>query len=69
MSTPSGKSAAERRSSKLPTAEDIPDEAELEREITRRRIGRYFLVPVIAVIMTFMLDLVWLQFLQPLFGG
>ena len=56
-------------SQKLPTAEDIPDMAELEREIARRKKGRYFLIPVIAVIMTFMLDLVWLQFLQPLIGG
>lgn len=56
-------------SQRLPTAEDIPDPAELEKELVRRKRGRYFLVPVIAVVMTFMLDLVWLQFLQPLFGG
>ncbi len=50
----------------LPTAEDIPDEADLAREIKRRRMGRKFLVPTVAVMFTFMLDLIWLQFLAPL---
>lgn len=53
----------------LPDAEDIPDSALLEKEIKRRRTGRYFLVPAIAVMITFMIDFIWLQFLQPLFGG
>lgn len=53
-------------SQSLPTAEDIPDAAELERELKRRKRGRLFLVPTVAVIVTFMLDLVWLNFLEPL---
>ncbi|MBQ3100170.1 MAG: hypothetical protein IJC50_04185 [Clostridia bacterium] len=50
----------------LPTAEDIPDAAELEKEIRRRKRGRIFLVPTVAVIVTFMLDIIWLWFLEPL---
>ena len=50
----------------LPTAEDIPDAAELEREIRRRKRGRIFLIPTVAIMVTFMLDLIWLQFLEPL---
>ena len=53
-------------SQSLPTAEDIPDAAELEKEIRRRRKGRIFLVPTVSIIVTFMLDLIWLNFLEPL---
>lgn len=50
----------------LPTAEDIPDSAQLEKELKRRKKGRIFLVPTVAVLVTFMLDLIWLNFLEPL---
>lgn len=53
-------------SQSLPTAEDIPDEALLAREIKRRRLARKFLIPTVAVMFTFMIDTIWLQFLEPL---